>query len=1495
MREFRVRLLHISDLHDRGNDETESWRRRRVLGDAWIENLKVIREERPVDIVCFTGDAANQGKPEEFDQAGEFLNGVLEQLDLPKERLFIVPGNHDIHRPTNQAAWKRIRKRLDTADSLDLSRWMNGENRSRALGNQQRQKLLERQAPYREWLERIGRSCLLPDSELHRHLGYRRTLQLPDSPFQLHIIGLDSSWLCGDDHDSGKLRLTQDQIARLCSADGAPLKGFRLALVHHPLDELADASEARRLLSEFGVDLLLRGHWHEPDVSTWADPDRRLRQLAAGCLYEGHRADQYPNACCVLNLRLEEEGRPIQHDIRFRGWSPRGHWFDDDSLYRQSVGGRLTWRIRPMPAPARLSPLVGEVFVGRRDELEMLRSFFEHDPEGESRPIAICAVEGMPGVGKTYLADRFAYRYAAEFPGGFERLVIEPRSVPEAEQLRDELRDRLKLQAGGLDPWEALTQRLSFPRTLLHVENVDSPAAEKAAAKFLSRLPGCAVLVTGRIRDLGRSLGWRTLQLPPFGEETALEQLQQEIGDDVAQPSPEEQKDLVRQLGYLPLAIHLAAGHLRSGRSVNGFLGLLRQRLFNLEPANRAGATSDPEQARRVLASTFAISLEILSEELGDRAEELSAGLHALGHAPLTGFGRSLGRAIAGLSESYFEDLIFHAARFSLLQSIPPQERPDSAWRLHPLVAELLRTQSDCGPPFERMNQWFEERLPQGGEYQGVRWKQVHDELIALSAWLDQVPGDCLVEVLDLSYEHAVCNGPFLAWVRFCRRALSQDLEDCQRSNILWTLAYTSCRGGDLELALGAARAKVDLDSRRGDERGSALAWGIIADVLQARGQLDEALRILQEDVLHALENLGDIRSRAITMGQVADILQAKGHLDEALRIRRQEELPVFEKLGDIRSRAVTMGQIADVLTARGQLDEALRIRRQEELPAFEKLGNFRERAVTMSKVADILQARGQLDEALRILQEDVLHAFENLGDYRERAVTMGKVAGILQARGQLDEALRILQEDVLHAFENLSDLREWAVTMGKVAGIRQSRGQLDEALHILQEEVLHAFEKLGDIRERAVTMGQVADILQAKGKLDEALRIRCQEELPVYEKLGDIRSRAVTMGKVADVLTARGQLDEALCIRRQEELPVYEKLGDIRSRAVTMSKVADVLIARGQLDEALRILQEDVLRAFEKLDDIRSRAVTMGQVADVLQAKGQLDEALRIRRQEQLPVFEKLGDIRERAVTMGQIADILQARGQLDEALRIRRQEQLPVFEKLGGVRERAVTIGKIADILGARGQLDEALRILQEDVLHTFESLGDIRSRAVTMGQIADILQARGQLDEALCIRRQQELPVYEKLDNVRERAVTMGKVADILQARGQLDEALRILQEDVLHAFESLGDVRSRAVTMGKVADVLQARGQLDEALRIRRQEELPVYEKLEVKRDIVVCRTKLALSYLKRGSEGDRQRAAGLLKEVLKSAEEMRIPEADQIRKILQGHKLVLTSP
>ena len=189
---------------------------------------------------------------------------------------------------------------------------------------------------------------------------------------------------------------------------------------------------------------------------------------------------------------------------------------------------------------------------------------------------------------------------------------------------------------------------------------------------------------------------------------------------------------------------------------------------------------------------------------------------------------------------------------------------------------------------------------------------------------------------------------------------------------------------------------------------------GRIADILQERGQTDEALRIRREEELPIYERLGDVRGKAVAMAKIADILVLRGQTDEALRIRREDELPVYERLGDVRSKAVAMGRIADILVLRGQTDEALRIRREEELPVFERLGDVREKAVTMAKIADILVSRGDIHEAIRSYRE-ILTELEGLGDLYLMIRCRTQLAIALSKRGYKKD-VPLIREHLLWA-----------------------------------------------------------------------------------------------------------------------------------------------------------------------------------------------------------------------------------------------------------------------------------------------------------------------------------------------------------------------------------------------------------------------------------------------------------------------------------------------
>ena len=647
----------------------------------------------------------------------------------------------------------------------------------------------------------------------------------------------------------------------------------------------------------------------------------------------------------------------------------------------------------------------------------------------------------MAGVGKTYLVDRVFADNRAAFPGGYVRLSLDPQSLSDVATLLAEIADRLKLT--GTD---AVLARLMDPLTLLHVDSIDTPETGRLATQLAAALPQAALVFSARLRGLGTAGGWGQVPLIPFGEDDALAQLRAEVGKEA--PHQQDWPELVAVLGSLPLALHLAAGYLaEGGETPRSFLELLRAKGLDLEPVDPAFQA----RSKGHLCATLDLSLAVLCRQGRDAGVAWEQGLLALGWATASGVGTSLAVAITGLDDDAFGDMARAAARLSLLERLA---RPDGpAFRLHPLLAELGRSRADGTVAIARMTEWFCVRLPKPEEGEPWRWNEVHAETPALLDWLVQVPAAERVRVVRAGMSFAINTGPLHAWLRCCEAALAGELDDAERSDVLWTLGQVALRAGLPDRALKAAEERREVDQRRGAEREVALAAGLIADILQSRGEFDEALRIRREEELPVYEHLGDMRSRAVTMGRIADILQARGELDEALRIRREEQLPVYERLGNVRERAVTMGQIADVLQARGELDEALRIRREEQLPVFERLGDVRERAVTMGYIADILQSRGELDEALRIRREEQLPVYERLGDVRSRAVTMGKIADILQARGELDEALRIRQEEQLPVYERLGEVRLLLVGRANLALLLLTRnhdGDHEEARRLL-------------------------------------------------------------------------------------------------------------------------------------------------------------------------------------------------------------------------------------------------------------------------------------------------------------------------------------------------------------------------------------------------------------------------------------------------------------
>ncbi len=611
----------------------------------------------------------------------------------------------------------------------------------------------------------------------------------------------------------------------------------------------------------------------------------------------------------------------------------------------------------PEPLP-NANPAVERFFIGREQALAELQAAV-----AQSQMVVVTAVEGMAGVGKSFLVDYFAKRFG--FADRYFIVPLNPLASESAEMLLSRLAHQLQVKV------PELRARLLALDALVHVENVDSVAAATVAGALNGQLQGCKLVLTGRLRDLGLLAGGQPIVLTPFEMTEAVQQLTRELALLKAEPlTAEEMQQVLMELAGLPLAIHLAAGYLRTA-TVETFLAQLKASKLRLTPKNPLEAGYARSAERVILASTFEISWQALLQQ--NAAVQAVA---ALGFAPAEGVGESLAVALLDLDAVTGLEVLQQASEYGLLEPLVFGRGLSGRWRVHPLLAQFLREQCVAEVVQRRLHEWLLQRLPKPENDPDTPpdytpWHALQAEMAALMQHLAQAPVEQVLALQQAGSWFADMIGPWASWQQCSERVLASELTPEQRLTPLWVLCVCARKQGELAQAEQAARDLVSAAQSQDEAKWQALAWGKIADILQARGQLDEALDIRQQEQLPVYERLGDVREKAVTMGKIADILQARGQLDEALDIRQQKQLPIFERLGDVREKAVMMGRIADILQARGQLDEALDIRQQEELPVYERLGDVRELLVARTNLAIGLLRKTPPDtaEAQRLFQ----------------------------------------------------------------------------------------------------------------------------------------------------------------------------------------------------------------------------------------------------------------------------------------------------------------------------------------------------------------------------------------------------------------------------------------------------------------------------------------------------------------------------------------------
>jgi predicted MPP superfamily phosphohydrolase len=274
-----ITILHLSDLHW----SEEKAKDMQIVVGALCEDLRGLRRDGHVvpDLAVFSGDLVQAGEsPALFEAARHaFLRPMLEAAGLTAERLFIVPGNHDIARSVvreDDILDPSLRSRLTTSSALNT--FIDGL----AEGKEVNHLSLARLNNFEDFIRSVD--CKVPRTSSK----LLRTYIVDVSSTKVGIACFNTAWRAtgeADDVDRHRLLLGErnvdDAIADLAEVD------IRLAVFHHPLDWLAEFDElsvTSRLYSAF--DVLLCGHTHRsfPEVRTTSIGTSIMSQ--AGCLYQ---------------------------------------------------------------------------------------------------------------------------------------------------------------------------------------------------------------------------------------------------------------------------------------------------------------------------------------------------------------------------------------------------------------------------------------------------------------------------------------------------------------------------------------------------------------------------------------------------------------------------------------------------------------------------------------------------------------------------------------------------------------------------------------------------------------------------------------------------------------------------------------------------------------------------------------------------------------------------------------------------------------------------------------------------------------------------------------------------------------------------------------------------------------------------------------------------------------------------------------------------------
>jgi DNA-binding SARP family transcriptional activator/predicted negative regulator of RcsB-dependent stress response len=579
--------------------------------------------------------------------------------------------------------------------------------------------------------------------------------------------------------------------------------------------------EWRLQLIESRLDMDLEQGCHAEAVSeltalTAAHPLReRLRELLMLALYRSGRQAEalavYADTRRLLADELGVDPRPGLKELQQRILQA------DPGLAEPSAPVA-----EPAAAPVRPAQLPATVpdFTGRASFVSELGDVLA---SAEGRVMAVSAVAGIGGVGKTTLAVHVAHQARGAFPDGQLYVDLQGAGARAAEP--ETVLGAFLRALGTADSAipDSLEERAALFRSVLDGRRVlvllDNARDAAQVRPLLPGTEGCAALITSRVRMVDLA-GAHLVDLDVMSPEEALQLFTKIVGTERVASEREAALDVVAACGFLPLAIRIAASRLAARRTwtvsvLAAKLADERRRLDELQAGDLA------------VKATFELGYGQL-EPVQARAFRL------LGLADGPDISLAAAAAVLDLPVEETEDLLESLVDTSLLESAAP-----GRYRYHDLVRLYARAcaERDEQPPVER----------------DAAMSRLLDFYLATAAEVYAIerPGDRLVDGLEPTEHpglHFADGSAALDWLYTEAAPLLACVRQSAGTNrlpravdLLWAAKDLTESGANSHQYETTARAMCDATRVAGDVRAEGRARTILTDVLLVSGRIQQA------------------------------------------------------------------------------------------------------------------------------------------------------------------------------------------------------------------------------------------------------------------------------------------------------------------------------------------------------------------------------------------------------------------------------------------------------------------------------------------------------------------------------------------------------------------------------------------------------------------------------------------------------------------------------